>query len=85
MSHNSRCLKDFNDDNEHGYDFSAIEINITSDGGSSGAPAVDTAAAVIGMLHGGQVDCVTYFVSREDITTRLTAWGKNKNYSVYCS
>ncbi|CAD6269146.1 unnamed protein product [Miscanthus lutarioriparius] len=46
MSHNLRGQEDIHDDNEHGYNFSAIEVNITSEAGSSGAPVVDTAGII---------------------------------------
>ncbi|CAL5060814.1 unnamed protein product [Urochloa decumbens] len=65
MSHDLRGPEDIYDKNLHGYNFS----------GSSGAPLVDLESGVIGMLHGGRVECFTYFVSLADIKARLRSWG----------
>jgi V8-like Glu-specific endopeptidase len=57
----------------HRYDFSAIEVNIAAEGGSSGAPLVDKECEVVGMLHGGRTEgqSMNYFVSSREINNIL--------------
>ncbi|KAF8675564.1 hypothetical protein HU200_047632 [Digitaria exilis] len=37
-----------NETNHHGYDFSGLEVNITSESGSSGAPLVNLSGDLLG-------------------------------------
>ncbi|OEL14560.1 hypothetical protein BAE44_0024422 [Dichanthelium oligosanthes] len=55
FSHNERGHGDIADSNPHGYNFTGIEVNISSEAGSSGAPLVDLASEVVGGLHDGRV------------------------------
>ena len=75
-SHNERELGDITFVNTHGYDFTAVEVNISTEFGSSGSPLVDLEADIVGLLHGGRVECVSYFVSLDDIRESLIRWGK---------
>lgn len=77
MSHNDRKVADITDFNIHGYNFSALEVNISTESGSSGVALVDLEGDVLGLLHGGRGHCISYFVSLGDLRDSLTDWGKN--------
>uniref|UniRef100_A0ACD5W7L9 Uncharacterized protein n=1 Tax=Avena sativa TaxID=4498 RepID=A0ACD5W7L9_AVESA len=45
------------------YDMTLLEVNMTTEKGSSGAPLIDTNGEVIGILHGGFGGAHSYFVA----------------------
>lgn len=57
-----RGINVISDPNPHGYDMSLLEVHMTTEEGSSGAPLVDQDGEVIGMLHGGFGTAHSYFV-----------------------
>lgn len=75
VSQENRQIADLGGHNTHGFTTQLSEVDITSEGGSSGAPLLNRHGHVIGLLHGGNKR-FSYFVGFTELIQTLTAWGK---------
>lgn len=73
-SQQDRQSADLGEDNSFGFTTRLSEVDITSESGSSGAPLLNGAGHVLGVLHGGN-KVFSYFVGLHELRNTATAWG----------
>ncbi|KAM3208108.1 hypothetical protein ACQJBY_063051 [Aegilops geniculata] len=73
-SQQGRWIADLGLDNPFGFTTQLSEVDITSESGSSGAPLLNGAGDVLGVLHAGN-EAYSYFVGYRELRATATAWG----------
>ncbi|KAL6608198.1 hypothetical protein ACP70R_041261 [Stipagrostis hirtigluma subsp. patula] len=74
-SHRGREYGEIFVDNPKTYTMRLSEVSILADAGSSGAPLLNGAREVAGVLHGGSQSSLCYFISLRDLKEILKNWG----------